>query len=47
MEKGLLAPVTMNRPGARRIRVSPETRDWEQTAEIIARFLDAKAGELP
>src|SRR5688500_1334181 len=32
---------------AGRTLLRAETRDWEQTAAIIARFLGAKAGELP
>jgi PadR family transcriptional regulator PadR len=32
---------------AGRTLLKAETRDWEQTAAIIARFLGAKAGELP
>jgi len=32
---------------AGRTLLKSETRDWEQTAAIIARFFDVKAGELP
>jgi PadR family transcriptional regulator, regulatory protein PadR len=32
---------------AGRALLKAETRGWEQTAAIIARFLGAKAGELP
>jgi transcriptional regulator len=32
---------------AGRTLLKAEIRDWEQTAAIIARFLDAKAGESP
>jgi PadR family transcriptional regulator, regulatory protein PadR len=32
---------------AGRTLLKAETRGWEQTAAIIARFLGAKAGELP
>jgi transcriptional regulator len=30
-----------------RTLLKAETRDWEQTAAIITRFFDVKAGELP
>jgi PadR family transcriptional regulator, regulatory protein PadR len=30
-----------------RTLLKAEKRDWEQTAAIIARFFDVKAGELP
>ncbi len=33
--------------GAGRKALQAEKRDWEQTAAIIARFFDVKAGELP
>jgi PadR family transcriptional regulator PadR len=32
---------------AGRALLKAERRDWEQTAAIIARFFDVKAGELP
>jgi len=32
---------------AGRTLLKAEKRDWEQTAAIIARFFDVKAGELP
>jgi transcriptional regulator len=32
---------------AGRTLLKSETRDWEQTAAIMARFFDVKAGELP
>ena len=32
---------------AGRTVLKAEKRDWEQTAAIIARFFDVKAGELP
>ena len=32
---------------AGRTLLRAEKRDWEQTAAIIARFFDVKAGELP
>jgi PadR family transcriptional regulator PadR len=32
---------------AGRALLKSETRDWEQTAAIMARFFDVKAGELP
>jgi len=33
--------------GAGRKQLQVETREWEQTAAIIARFLEVKAGDLP
>ena len=35
----------LTRAGHKQLQV--ETRDWEQTAEIIRRFFDVKAGDLP
>ena len=35
----------LTRAGRKQLQV--ETRDWEQTAEIIRRFFDVKAGDLP
>jgi transcriptional regulator len=35
----------LTRGGRRQLEL--ETRDWQQTAAIIARFFDAKAGDLP
>ena len=29
------------------MKEKPETRDWEQTAAIIARFFQVKAEDLP
>jgi PadR family transcriptional regulator PadR len=34
----------LTRAGHRQLQI--ETRDWEQTAAIIARFFDVKAGDL-
>ena len=33
--------------GSGRKQLQTETRDWEQTAAIIARFFDVKAEDLP